>query len=174
MTIHTPDVGVVVEVAPLSSQRVQVWARLATRASSTCDLNILQCAFQALWWESEAYDSFQRVLVHWQGDMMQWVVSWHGHVVGELRLAILAWDRVVQLLQHEGVSRSLTRAMTETVEQVQRLHALATQLAQQTVTLCLAYSLPLPRAIREEVLTGTLVLNLNEAAQHLFMVEEES
>jgi len=115
MVMVTGQHNVLIEVKPLVRERTQMWARLAGQAVSFEDINLVQAAFLALWWEADAAKSFESVARHASDGKMHLAVQWLGYVIDELDVALQTWQRVLELLEALSANATSARRLSRCV-----------------------------------------------------------
>lgn len=142
MTMVTGQQAMAVEVGPILRERTQMWARLAGQAVSFEDINLVQAAFLALWWEADAAKTFEVVTRYVADGKMSWVVRWLAYVIDELDVAIQTWQRVLDLLSPD--TRRMSRFVKDTSIHLNELMQMLGALREQTIAVCQMYDVQLP------------------------------
>lgn len=145
MAMVTEQQEVLVEVKPLLRERTQMWARLAGQAVSFEDINLVQAAFLAMWWEADAAKSFEAVTRHAHDGRMHLAIQWLGYIIDELDVAIQTWQRVLDLVSANAVMvRRMSRFVKDTSMHLNELTQLLAAFSEQTVVFSQMYGVPLP------------------------------
>lgn len=140
-----------VEVKPLLRERTQLWARLAGQAMSFEDINLVQAAFLAMWWEANAANSFEAVARYATDGKMHLVVQWLGSVIDELDVALQTWQRALEILEVLSAdatsARRLSRYVKDTSTHFNEVVQCLAAVQAQTEALCEGYGLSFPRRL---------------------------
>ena len=95
-------------IEPLSSKRVQLWSRFASRAVTETDMWMVRDVFYAFWWEVRAQETLQRVFVCNQSLREQVDVSslvgWLGLFAEELMTLRDSYGVLLSQMNAHGVS----------------------------------------------------------------------
>lgn len=142
------------EVSAPSAQRVHLWGTFAQQARTQLEMDIVEAAFTAFWWELAMVESVQHGATSYQNGEVETVVRWLDLLVDETATAKRYWDEVGSSLGLlESRTGALPRWVADASEVSERLGQMVGQFADEAVTLCGQWGLVLPDQVLA-VVTG--------------------